>query len=108
MSDLHLEPQIVADEESYEIKAVREYVAGGPPGFVGAISPSAFTGCRASCVAHNLSVYRASAAHSNPAQHPSIIHTRLAVALREIRLEPRHLLVRQPVQVDQIQSPHGA
>src|SRR3546814_7065704 len=44
----------------------------------------------------------------NPAQHPSIIDTWPAMAPGEIRLKPRHLLVRQPVPVAQIQSPHGA
>src|SRR3546814_11893211 len=44
----------------------------------------------------------------NPAQHPSIIDTWPAMAPGDIRLKPPHLLVRQPVQVAQIQSPHGA
>jgi hypothetical protein len=30
------------------------------------------------------------------------------VALRKIRLQPRHLLVRQHIQITQIQSPHRA
>lgn len=32
----------------------------------------------------------------DPAEHPPIIHPRPAVAPREIRREPHHLLIRQP------------
>ena len=33
----------------------------------------------------------------NPAENPPIIHPRLAMALRKERLQPLHLVVRQPV-----------
>lgn len=45
---------------------------------------------------------------NDPAQHPPVIHPWPAVALRKIRPKPRHLLVRQPVQVAHDQSPCGA
>lgn len=38
----------------------------------------------------------------------SCVNTRPAMTLREIRLEPRHLLIGQPVQIAHIQSPCGA
>lgn len=36
---------------------------------------------------------------NDPAQHPSIINPWPAVALGEVRLKPRHLLIRQPIKV---------
>ena len=44
----------------------------------------------------------------DPAQNPAIINSGLTVAPRKIRLMPRHLFVRQPEQIIQIQSPQRA
>lgn len=41
-------------------------------------------------------------------QHLPITNSGLAVAVREIWLEPRYLLVGQPVQVTRARPPHGA
>lgn len=41
----------------------------------------------------------------DPAQHPAIIHPRLAVALGETGPPASHLLVCQPIQIAHIQSP---